>query len=83
MGLIRQAGYEDVAATIRNAEYDNDLIFALLRLTTAPRAAERTLSSALGMGHPRRTNQNHHPHQLRRMTRNPLRADAPSARADR
>jgi predicted transposase YbfD/YdcC len=36
MGLIRQAGYEDVAATIRNAEYDNDLIFALLRLTTAP-----------------------------------------------
>jgi predicted transposase YbfD/YdcC len=35
MGLIRQAGHEDIAATIRKAEYDNDLLLALLRLTTA------------------------------------------------
>ena len=34
MGLIRQAGHEDIAATIRKAEYDNDLLLALLRLTT-------------------------------------------------
>jgi predicted transposase YbfD/YdcC len=35
MGLIRQAGHPDIAATIRDAEYDNDLLFALLRLTPA------------------------------------------------
>jgi len=34
MGLIRQAGHDDIAATIRKAEYDNDLLLALLRLTT-------------------------------------------------
>ncbi len=32
-GLIRQAGRSDIAATIREAEYDNDLLHALLRLT--------------------------------------------------
>ena len=36
MGLIRQVGHEDVAATIRKAEYDNDLLLAILRLTAAP-----------------------------------------------
>jgi predicted transposase YbfD/YdcC len=35
MGLIRQAGYDGIAATIREAEYDNALLFALLRITTA------------------------------------------------
>lgn len=34
-GLIRQAGRNDIAATISDAEYDNDLILALLRLTPA------------------------------------------------
>ena len=34
MGLIRQDGHQDIAATIRNAEYDNALIMALLRLTS-------------------------------------------------
>ena len=33
MGLIRQAGRDDIAATIREAEYDNALLVALLRLT--------------------------------------------------
>jgi predicted transposase YbfD/YdcC len=32
-GLIRQAGRSDIAATIREAEHDNDLLHALLRLT--------------------------------------------------
>ena len=32
MGLIRQAGYNGIAATIRDAEYDNTLLLALLRL---------------------------------------------------
>jgi predicted transposase YbfD/YdcC len=32
-GLIRQSGRNDIAATIRDAEYDNDLLLALLRLT--------------------------------------------------
>jgi predicted transposase YbfD/YdcC len=36
MGLIRQADHDDIAATIREAEYDNDLLLAILRLTTAP-----------------------------------------------
>ena len=35
MGLIRQAGYNGIAATIRDAEYDNTLLLALLRLTPA------------------------------------------------
>jgi predicted transposase YbfD/YdcC len=35
MGLIRQAGHDDIAATIRDAEYDNALLLALLRLTPA------------------------------------------------
>ena len=34
-GLSRQAGYDSIAAAIRDAEYDNDLLFALLRLTPA------------------------------------------------
>jgi hypothetical protein len=34
-GLIRQAGHDDIAATIRKAEYDNTLLHALLRLTPA------------------------------------------------
>lgn len=33
MGLIRQAGHDDIATTIRKAEYDNALLIALLRLT--------------------------------------------------
>jgi len=36
MGLIRQDGRQDIAGTIRDAEYDTALIFALLRLTPAP-----------------------------------------------
>lgn len=32
-GLIRQSGRNDIAATIRDAEYDNDLLLALLRLS--------------------------------------------------
>jgi predicted transposase YbfD/YdcC len=36
MGLIRQAGHDDIAATIRAAEHDNTLLHALLRLTPAP-----------------------------------------------
>ena len=35
-GLIRQAGCDEIAATIRDAEYDNDLLTALLRLTPVP-----------------------------------------------
>ena len=35
-GLCRQAGLDDIAATIREAEYDKDLVAALTRLTTAP-----------------------------------------------
>jgi predicted transposase YbfD/YdcC len=34
-GLIRQSGRDDIAATIREAEYDNILLPALLRLTPA------------------------------------------------
>src|SRR5260370_231761 len=33
MGLIRQVGHDDIAATIRKAEYDNVLLLALLRIT--------------------------------------------------
>jgi hypothetical protein len=33
MGLIRQVGHDNIAATIRKAEYDNALLLALLRLT--------------------------------------------------
>jgi hypothetical protein len=32
-GLIRQAGRNDIADTIRDAEYDNDLLLALPCLT--------------------------------------------------
>ena len=32
-GLIRQSGHDDIAATIRDTEYDNDLLYALLRIT--------------------------------------------------
>ena len=35
MSLIRQAGRDGIAATIRDAEYDRTLLFALLRLTSA------------------------------------------------
>ncbi|MGH3419511.1 MAG: ISAs1 family transposase, partial [Streptosporangiaceae bacterium] len=35
MGLIRQAGHDRIAATIRDAEYDTTLLLALLRLTPA------------------------------------------------
>jgi predicted transposase YbfD/YdcC len=35
MGLIRQAGYNSIAAAIRAAEYDSTLLLALLRLTPA------------------------------------------------
>jgi hypothetical protein len=31
--LIRQDGHDDIAATIREAEYDNAPLLALLRLT--------------------------------------------------
>jgi predicted transposase YbfD/YdcC len=34
-GLIREAGLEDIAATIREAEYDKDLLIALTRLDPA------------------------------------------------
>jgi predicted transposase YbfD/YdcC len=32
-GLIRQSGYDSIAATIRDTEYDNNLLYALLRIT--------------------------------------------------
>jgi predicted transposase YbfD/YdcC len=32
-GLIRQSGHDGIAVTIRDAEYDNDLLYALLRIT--------------------------------------------------
>jgi hypothetical protein len=32
-GLIRQSGHGDIAAAIRDTEYDNDLLDALLRIT--------------------------------------------------
>jgi predicted transposase YbfD/YdcC len=35
MGLIRQAGLKEIAATIRGTEGDNDLTLAILRLETA------------------------------------------------
>jgi predicted transposase YbfD/YdcC len=35
IGLIRQAGYASIAATIRQAEYDKTLLLAILRLTPA------------------------------------------------
>ena len=35
-GLIRQAGLTEIAATVRAAQDDNDLLIALLRLETAP-----------------------------------------------
>jgi hypothetical protein len=34
-GLIRQAGIKDIAATIREAEYDKDLLIAITRLDPA------------------------------------------------
>ncbi len=34
-GLIRQAGHNGIAATIRDAEYNRTLLLALLRLTSA------------------------------------------------
>jgi hypothetical protein len=35
MGLIRQAGHDAIAGTIRQAEYDKALLLAILRLTPA------------------------------------------------
>jgi predicted transposase YbfD/YdcC len=35
-GLCRQLGLGDIAAAIREAEYDNDLLIAITRLITAP-----------------------------------------------
>jgi hypothetical protein len=35
-GLCRKVGLDDIAATIREAQYDKDLVAALTRLTTAP-----------------------------------------------
>jgi hypothetical protein len=35
-GLCRQLGLKDIAATIREAEYDKDLLTAITRLITAP-----------------------------------------------
>jgi predicted transposase YbfD/YdcC len=35
-GLCRQLGFKDIAATIREAEYDKDLLTAITRLITAP-----------------------------------------------
>jgi predicted transposase YbfD/YdcC len=35
LGLIHQSGRDDIAATIREAEYDNSLLLALLRITPA------------------------------------------------
>ena len=35
MGLIRQAGLTEIAATVRAAQDDNDLLIALLRPETA------------------------------------------------
>jgi hypothetical protein len=35
MGLIRQHGRTGIAATIRDAQYDNNLLHALLRLEPA------------------------------------------------
>jgi predicted transposase YbfD/YdcC len=35
MGLIRQAGFTEIAATVRNAAGDNDLLLAILRLEPA------------------------------------------------
>lgn len=35
-GLIRQAGLTDIAATIREAAYDKDLVIAITRLTPTP-----------------------------------------------
>jgi predicted transposase YbfD/YdcC len=35
MGLVRQGGYDGIAATIRNTEYDSTMLIALLRLTPA------------------------------------------------
>jgi hypothetical protein len=35
VSLIRQAGHNGIAATIRDAEYDRTLLLALLRLTSA------------------------------------------------
>ena len=32
-GLIRQSGHGGIAATIRDTEYENDLLYALLRIT--------------------------------------------------
>lgn len=36
IGLIRQACHDSIAGTIRDAEYDNTLLIALLRLTPVP-----------------------------------------------
>jgi hypothetical protein len=33
IGLIRQVGYDSIAATIRDAEYDTALVLAILGLT--------------------------------------------------
>lgn len=33
MGLIRQSGHDDIAAIIRDTEYDNALLLALPRPT--------------------------------------------------
>jgi hypothetical protein len=31
MGLIRQAGFKEIAATVRDASHDDDLLLAILR----------------------------------------------------
>jgi len=35
MGLIRQAGFKEIAATVRDASHDDDLLLAILRLEPA------------------------------------------------
>ena len=36
IGLLRQAGYQSIAGTIRAIEYDKTLLLAILGLTTPP-----------------------------------------------
>lgn len=42
MGLICRSGYPGIAASIRGAEYEKDLVYALLRITPDLWTAETT-----------------------------------------
>jgi hypothetical protein len=47
IGLIRQAGYTQIAATIRKIKHDTSLLLAILRLKHPSLPAQKTLRDTL------------------------------------